>query len=321
MFDIPMKTTPPLNLSAGAGGSLFGDSGAGGNVASGNAGNTGSFGGNAGNFGGNAGNFGGNAPVSNNSFGGNAGSTPAGGFTGGNGNGNGNTGFGTSAPVNNTPVNSNPVNSTPVNSTPAQHYEKKASGGVILKKGSKQKLGALANGSEPERLKVCLGWDTSGNAAYDLDSSCFMLGADGKVVGDDWFVFYNQPCSPDSAVIHTGDNKTGQGDGDDEIININLSRISPNVQKLVFVITINDAIDYGYNFGAVSNAFARIVDADSNRELAIFNLTEYYDNVTAMVVCELYKHNGEWKVNPVGNGLKQTGLVELCQFYGVNIAG
>lgn len=201
------------------------------------------------------------------------------------------------------------------------HYEKPSSGGVILKKGAKSKLATLVPDGSIRNIKVCLGWDTKGYQNYDLDSSCFMLGANKKVVGDDWFVFYNQPVSPDRAIIHNGDNKTGVGDGDDEIISIDLGRLDQRVERLVFVITINDAIEMGYNFGCVSNAFARIVDVNTNKELAIFNLTDYYSNVTAMVVFEIYKHNGEWKINPVGNGLKETGLIELCNFYGVNVGG
>jgi tellurium resistance protein TerD len=201
-----------------------------------------------------------------------------------------------------------------------QHYEKQSSGGVILKKGAKTKL-AGANGAIPTRIRVCLGWDTKGFQTYDLDSSCFMLGPDGKVVGDDWFVFYNQDTSPDGSVHHMGDNTTGAGDGDDEIIAVDLNRVSDQVKKMVFVITIADAIERGYNFSCVSNAFARIVDADTNRELALFNITDYYEGVTAMAVFEVYKHNGEWKINPIGNGLKNTGLIELCQFYGVHVAG
>ena len=232
----------------------------------------------------------------------------------GNNSGNmaGNTGFNTVNPEFNSNVSTGAT---------VQHYEHPSSGGVILKKGVKSKLAAMADGGQLHKVRVGLGWDVSGNTQYDLDSSCFMLGADKRVVGDDWFVFYNQQRSPDGAVVHFGDNKTGAGDGDDEVIDINLDALDPRVQRLVFVITIADGLENGYNFGCISNAFARIIDSVSGKELGIFNLTDYYDTVTAMVVFEIYKHNGEWKVNPVGNGLQKTGLLELCSFYGVHVQG
>lgn len=168
-------------------------------------------------------------------------------------------------------------------------------------------------------IDVCLGWDVGDNRGYDLDSSCFLLGENGKVIGDEWFVFYNQPVSPDKAVRHNGDNKSGTGRGDDERISIDLNRLSPKVKKLAFVLTINEAIEHGYSFKQVANAYARVVDRAGGKELALFNLSDYYDGVTAMTVCEVYLHNGEWKINPVGNGLKRTGLLELCNFYGVTV--
>lgn len=200
-----------------------------------------------------------------------------------------------------------------------QHYEVKTKGGMVLQKGGKCSLSRMASGNL-KTIDVCLGWDVGENRTYDLDSSCFMLGENGKVIGDEWFVFYNQPESPDKAVLHNGDSKTDTESGGGERITVDLNRLSPRVRKLAFVLTINEAIEHGYSFKEVANAHARVIDRAGRKELALFNLSDYYDGVTAMTVCEIYLHNGEWKINPVGNGLKRTGLLELCSFYGVNVA-
>ena len=190
-------------------------------------------------------------------------------------------------------------------------------GGVILSKGQKVSLSKM--NPNLDLVDVCLGWDVSTNA-YDLDSEAFLLGPGERVIGDDWFVFYNQPCSPDGSVKHSGDNTTGAGDGDDEIISIKLSQVNPQVEKIVFVVTINEAKQRNLNFAGVSNAFIRVVDRAQNRELVRFNLTEYYKEVTSMMVGELYKKNNEWRFNPIGNGTNDD-LLGLCQRYGVNVAG
>lgn len=190
-------------------------------------------------------------------------------------------------------------------------------GGVILAKGQKVSLSKF--NSALDEIDVCLGWDVSAQN-YDLDSEAFLLGPNDKVIGDEWFVFYNQPCSPDGSVRHSGDNKTGEGFGDDEIINIKLSRVNPSVSKIVFVVTINEAKQRNLNFAGVANAFIRVVDKNQNRELVRFNLTEYYSNVTSMMVGEIYKKNNEWRFNPIGNGTDDD-LFGLCRRYGVNVAG
>lgn len=211
------------------------------------------------------------------------------------------------------------------NSTPAQPYpnptvkQRPAGNGVILKKGQKMSLQKLVPGGLT-KIDVCLGWDVGNNTTYDLDSSCFLLGANDRIVGDDWFVFYNQPGSPDGAVTHHGDNRDGSGVGDDEVITVDLQRLNPSVNKLVFVISIDEAIERGYNFSQIKNAYFRIVDKMTGNEIVRHDLTDYYNTVTSMVTCEVYKHNGEWKVNTVGNGL-QRDLLGLCEFYGVNVAG
>ena len=169
-------------------------------------------------------------------------------------------------------------------------------------------------------IEVGLGWDVAINTAipYDLDAEAFMLGADGKVLSDDWFIFYNQPMSPDGSCKHMGDNKDGSGVGDDEVIQLQLSRVNPQVAKIAFVVSINEALQRGHNFGGVQNAYVRVVDKSTNKELIKFNLTDFFADVTSMTVGELYLKNGEWRFNAVGQGLK-TDLAGLCGFYGVNI--
>lgn len=202
--------------------------------------------------------------------------------------------------------------------TPAQPKAMPAGNGVILKKGQKTSLTAI--NPNLKSIRVGLGWDVGMNTGYDLDSEVFMLGANEKVIGDNWFVFYGQLVSPDGSVVHHGDNRTGDGEGDDEIIDIDLSRLSPQVAKLVFVVTINEAREHGYNFGQVSNAYIRIIDNSSGAELVRFSLSEYYKEVVSMVVGEVYLRNGEWRFNPVGMGTGED-LEQLCIKYGVNVAG
>lgn len=117
-----------------------------------------------------------------------------------------------------------------------------------------------------------------------------------------------------------GDNTTGAGAGDDEIIQVRLSQVNANVAKLLFIVTINEAKERGYNFSNVQNAYVRIVDKSTNKELVRFNLTDYYNTVCSMMVGEVYRHNGEWKFSPIGDGT-QDDLEGLCRRYGVNIAG
>lgn len=191
--------------------------------------------------------------------------------------------------------------------------------GVVLSKG--QKVSLTKMNSALDLIEVGLGWDVSTTSAvpYDLDAEAFMLGADGKVLSDDWFIFYNQPMSPDGSCKHCGDNKNGQGVGDDEVIQLQLSRVNPQVAKIAFVITINEALQRGHNFGGVQNAYVRVVDKSIGNELIKFNLTDFFKEVTSMTVGELYLKGGEWRFNAVGQGLN-TDLAGLCGFYGVNLA-
>ena len=191
---------------------------------------------------------------------------------------------------------------------------RKFGNGIVLKKGQKINL---SNDNSIHEVDIGLGWDAMNG--YDLDASAFMLGANGKVLGDEWFVFYGQPDSPDGALHHSGDSD-GSGDGDDEIIHVNLDRVNPQVQKIVFIVTIDSALEHGYNFQNVRNAYMRVLNKKNNAEILRFNLSDYYANVTQMVVGELYRHNGVWKVNPVGDGVA-ADLAGLCARYGVNVAG
>lgn len=196
-----------------------------------------------------------------------------------------------------------------------QQKQRPQGNGVHLKKG--QKVNLAPAGVTLQNIKVCLGWDVI-NQACDLDASAFMLGADNRVLGDDWFVFYGQTMSPDGSIQHSGDSQ-GDGVGDDEIISINLQAINQNVKKVVFVVTINEALERNLNFSMVSNAYVRVVNQVTNEELIKFTLSDYYANVTSMVVGEVYNHNGQWKFNAVGDGVAKD-LAGLCEMYGVNVA-
>ena len=202
------------------------------------------------------------------------------------------------------------------NNQPQVQRQRPQGNGVHLKKGQKVAL-AGANGGQLSSIKVCLGWDVI-NQACDLDASAFMLGADGRVPGDDWFVFYGQTTSPDGSIQHSGDSQ-GENTGDDETISINLNGVNTNIQKIAFVVTINEALERGLNFSMVANAYVRVVDGTTGQELNRFQLTDYYANVTSMVVGEVYRHNGAWKFNAVGDGVAKD-LAGLCAMYGVNVA-
>ncbi len=191
------------------------------------------------------------------------------------------------------------------------------SAGVSLKKG--QKISLNKNNKSLSEIDVAIGWDLGPmGKGYDLDVEAFVLGKNGLVLGDDWFIFYNQMRSPDGAIVLSEDNRTGAGDGDDEVITIQLNQLNPSVEKVVFVVTINEALERGYNFSNVQNAYARIVDKSNNTEIARFNLTDYYKEVNSMVIGELYKYNNEFKFNAVGNGVSD-GLAGIARMYGVNI--
>lgn len=167
---------------------------------------------------------------------------------------------------------------------------------------------------------IGLGWDarSTDGAPFDLDASLFMVKADGKVPSDAYFIFYNQMRSPEGSVEHTGDNRTGAGEGDDEQILVTLSKVPPEIQRLVIAVTIYDAEARKQNFGQVSNAFVRLVNRDTNQEVVRFDLSEDYSTETAMIFGEIYRHGGDWKFRAVGQGYSG-GLRALALAHGVNV--
>jgi tellurium resistance protein TerD len=167
---------------------------------------------------------------------------------------------------------------------------------------------------------IGLGWDerATDGASFDLDASAFLVGMSGKVRGEHDFIFYNQLRSPDGAVEHTGDNRSGQGDGDDEAIKVDLSRVAADVDKIVITVTIHDADSRRQNFGQIANAFIRVVNDVTGQEVVRYDLAEDYSTETAMVFGELYKHNSEWKFRAVGQGYSG-GLRSMCLQYGLSI--
>ncbi len=174
--------------------------------------------------------------------------------------------------------------------------------------------------------KIGLGWDINrydGGQDFDLDACVFLLGSNGKVMRDEDFIFYNNLSARNGAVVHTGDNKTGEGDGDDETILIDFSKVPPEIEKIAVTVTIFDAEQKNQNFGQVSNSYVRVLKIDSpddqgGEEVLRFDLVEEFSIETALVVCEIYRYNGDWKFNAVAAGY-QGGLEALCRSYGVNV--
>lgn len=169
------------------------------------------------------------------------------------------------------------------------------------------------------RILVGLGWDprATDGTEFDLDASAFLLDASGKVRGDADFIFYNQLKSPDGSVEHLGDNRTGAGDGDDEVVKVDLARVPAEIEKIAFTVTIHDADVRKQNFGQVSNSFIRVVNEVSGAEIVRYDLAEDASTETAMIFAELYRNNGEWKFRAVGQGYAG-GLRALANGYGMN---
>ncbi|MFN0291617.1 TerD family protein [Pedobacter helvus] len=181
---------------------------------------------------------------------------------------------------------------------------------INLQKGQRETLNA-------PKFTIGLGWDTnqtSTGAAFDLDASVFILGENKKILADEFFVFYNNLKSPDEAVEHTGDNLTGDGDGDDEQINVDLSKIDSRVSEICIVVTIHDAVARKQNFGQVRNSFVRIVDSATGNELVKYELEEDFSIETAVEFGRIYKRNNEWKFEAVGAG-QRGGLEEYLTKY------
>ncbi len=189
---------------------------------------------------------------------------------------------------------------------------------VSLSKGGNVSLSKEAPGLS--KILVGLGWDAraTDGAAFDLDGSAFLLGADGKARSDADFIFYNNLKSGDGAVEHTGDNTTGEGEGDDEAIKVDLKGLAADVDKIVVAVTIHDAETRSQNFGMVSSAFIRVANQDGNAEIARYDLSEDASMDTAMVFGELYRNGEEWKFRAVGQGF-QGGLGPMAKSFGINV--
>jgi tellurium resistance protein TerD len=190
--------------------------------------------------------------------------------------------------------------------------------GVSLSKGGNVSLTKEA--PNLTAVVVGLGWDarTTTGADFDLDASALLTGEQGKVLSDAHFVFFNNLRSPDGSVEHTGDNLTGEGEGDDEVINVNLAGVPADVTKIVFPVSIYEAEARQQSFGQVRNAYIRVLNAADNRELARYDLTEDASTETAMVFGELYRHGPEWKFRAIGQGYA-SGLRGIAQDFGVNV--
>ncbi|WP_255951511.1 TerD family protein [Streptomyces odontomachi] len=190
--------------------------------------------------------------------------------------------------------------------------------GVSLSKGGNVSLTKEAPGLTA--VTVGLGWDvrTTTGADFDLDATAILTNAEGKVSNDQNFVFFNNLKSPDGSVEHTGDNLTGEGEGDDEQIKVNLSAVPTDVEKIVFPVSIYDAENRQQSFGQVRNAFIRVVNQANEQEIARYDLSEDASTETAMVFGELYRHNGEWKFRAIGQGYA-SGLRGIAQDFGVNV--
>lgn len=189
---------------------------------------------------------------------------------------------------------------------------------INLSKG--QKIDLTKTNPGLTNVLVGLGWDTnrySGGKDFDLDASAFLLDSNGKAFDEKSFIFYNNLSSEEGSVVHTGDNRTGEGDGDDEQMLIKLPLVPSTVQKVAFTVTIHDADNRSQNFGQVSNAFIRIVNEDTNEEIVRYDLGEDFSIETALVVGEIYRHNNEWKFNAIGSGF-QGGLAALINDFGLN---
>lgn len=190
---------------------------------------------------------------------------------------------------------------------------------INLSKGQKINLSKEVPGLK--EAIIGLGWDTKqydGGYDFDLDASAFLVGNNGSVNNDLDFVFYNNLKHPSEAVIHTGDNRTGEGEGDDEEIIINFPKVPENIEKIAISVTIHDAQARNQNFGQVLNAFVRLVNKETGEEVLRYDLSEDFSIETALVFCEVYRHNGEWKFSAVGSGF-QGGLAALCKNYGLEV--
>ncbi|WP_296268205.1 TerD family protein [Pseudomonas sp. UBA6562] len=189
---------------------------------------------------------------------------------------------------------------------------------VSLSKGGNVSLSKEAPGLA--EVTVGLGWDArvTDGAEFDLDASVFVVGENGKVLNDAGFIFYNNKTSADGSIEHLGDNRSGQGDGDDEQVNVKLTGLAPDVKKLVFAVTIHDADARKQSFGQVSNAYIRVINKADGKELARYDLSEDASTETAMIFGELYRNGDEFKFKAIGQGFAG-GLKPLAEAHGVSI--
>ena len=181
---------------------------------------------------------------------------------------------------------------------------------INLQKGQRESIKA-------PKFTVGLGWDTNNSSTgtdFDLDTSVFILGENKKLLSDSHFVFYNNLKSPNESVVNTGDKRTGEGEGDDEQIMVDLSKIEPTASEICIVVTIHEAAQRGQNFGQVRNSFIHIFDTDSKEELLKYELEEDFSIETAVEFGRIYKRNGEWKFEAVGMGMKG-GLEDYLNKY------
>jgi tellurium resistance protein TerD len=190
--------------------------------------------------------------------------------------------------------------------------------GVSLEKGGNVSLEKAAPGMT--KILIGLGWDerVTDGTEFDLDATIFLLKEDGKVRGDSDFIFYNNLTSSCGSIIHQGDNRTGEGEGDDESIKVDLSKVPTDVKKISVVVTIHDALARNQNFGQVANAFVRVVNDETEEEVARYDLSEDYSIETAMIFAEIYQHSGEWKFKAIGQGY-EGGLSALATDFGISI--
>jgi tellurium resistance protein TerD len=189
---------------------------------------------------------------------------------------------------------------------------------ISLQKGGNVSLEKIA--PSMQNCLLGLGWDANSMNGhdFDLDASAFMLNSENKIISDNHFIFYGQLLSPCRSIEHTGDNLTGEGDGDDESIKVDLNAVPAEVAKIVVGVTIHEAEKRHQNFGQVSNAFMRLIDESNNQEVVRYDLSEDYSTETALIFGELYRHKGEWKFKAIGQGYAG-GLHAMAVNYGINI--
>lgn len=189
---------------------------------------------------------------------------------------------------------------------------------ISLQKGGNVNLSKEAPGLN--EVIVGLGWDVraTDGGDFDLDASAFMVKADGKVRSDTDFIYYNNLKSADGSVVHQGDNRTGAGEGDDEVVDVTLKNVPAEIDKIAFAVTIHDAETKRQSFGQVNNAYIRVVNKADGKELARYDLTEDGSTETALIFGELYRNGADWKFRAVGQGFKG-GLGPLAKNFGVNV--